>query len=317
MCDIAELLTQGTPFALFREPGGEPSLITASHPDVKFKIYPWLSTSGVDLDAMSSPVEVLKPAPQLNREDYMERVNMLVNRLKQRGGKTVYSRVINGSGVLPAETVYQRLMSLDQPTLRIMWYHPVTGLWVASTPELLLDVDLQRHRFRTMSLAGTRLAGTEGPWDSKNIAEQQMVTDTIVESLSQLGLSPEVSPVVTLRSGGVEHRCTMIAGDTCGIAPDSIASVLSPTPALGGYPRTDALADISSLEVAPRECYGGYVAISDSLRWRAYVMLRCARIDLAGHYRLFAGGGITAESNAENEWCETEAKSRTISGILF
>lgn len=316
MCEIAELLQQGIPFALLREPTGVPTLITASYPHLSFEIYPWLSKSGLALDAASSPVETLIPAQQLSHEEYIMRVEELIGRLKHRGGKTVYSRIINGVGALPADKIAQRLMELDQHTLRIIWYHPATGLWVASTPELLLDVDVRSYRFRTMALAGTRRAGTIGPWDSKNIAEQQMVTDTIEASLRSLGLTPEISPVNTLQSGGVEHRCTMIEGDTHGIAPQMIASALSPTPALGGYPRADALADISTLEVAPRECYGGYVAISDPQRWRAYVVLRCARIDPVGNYRLYAGGGITADSIPENEWYETVAKSLTISNIL-
>lgn len=316
MCDIAELLQQGVPFALLREPEGVPTLITASNTTLSFSIYPWLSTSGLDLYATPSPVDSLCSAPQLTKEEYIRRVEELTNRLKQRGGKTVYSRVISGKGAMAVDKIACRLMSLEQPALRIIWYHPAAGLWVASTPELLLDVDLRSQRFRTMALAGTRRAGTIVPWDGKNIAEQQMVTDTIDESLRDLGITPEISPVTTLRSGGVEHRCTMIEGYTGGIDPNIIASTLSPTPALGGYPREDALADISDLEVAPRECYGGYVAIRDSQRWRAYVVLRCARIDLAGNYRVYAGGGITADSIPENEWCETVAKSRTISNIL-
>ncbi|MDE6310002.1 MAG: chorismate-binding protein [Muribaculaceae bacterium] len=316
MCDITEFLQVGTPFALLREPDGAPTLIMASHPEVSFSIYPWLSRIGFVLDGRCSPIESLGLMPQLSEKEYVVRVGGLIARLKQRGGKTVYSRIINGTGALRADEIAKRLMDLDQKALRIMWYHPSTGLWEASTPELLLDVDLKRQRFRTMSLAGTRQAGSIGSWDNKNIVEQQIVTDTIVDSLNSLGLSAEISPVCTLRSGGVEHRCTMIEGRTGGVAPNIIASVLSPTPALGGYPRNEALADIAELEVAPRECYGGYVAISDSNRWRAYVVLRCARIDLDGNYRLYAGGGITADSDPEKEWCETVAKSRTISNIL-
>lgn len=259
----------------------------------------------------------LPPVPTLDRDQYLDRVNTIVARLRQRGGKTVYSRIINGSGAINPVEIAHRLMSLDQPTLRVMWYHPSTGLWVASTPEILLDVDLNDQRFRTMSLAGTRPARTTEPWDMKNIIEQQIVTDTIAADLRNLGLTPEIGETHTLRSGTVEHRCTIISGDIKGLRPVDIANALSPTPALGGYPREDALADIAELESASRECYGGYVAISDASRWRAYVMIRCARIDLSGNYRIYAGGGITGSSIPEKEWYETIAKSRTILSVLL
>lgn len=316
---IAEYLQRGTPFALFRERGGEVTFIAGDHPSpVTFSIHPWLAVSGINLtEASPIPVQPLTCVPALDRDEYIHRVGTLVKRLQQRGGKTVYSRIINGSGALPPDEIADRLMSLDQPTLRVMWYHPSTGLWVASTPEILLDVDTDSQRLRTMALAGTRPADTPAPWDKKNIVEQQIVVNTIAADLRQLGITPEMGDTNTLRSGQVEHRCTIISGDINGVPPQSIANALSPTPALGGYPRKEALDDIAELETASRECYGGYVAISDSGRWRAYVVIRCARIDTQGNYRIFAGGGITASSHPEKEWCETVAKSRTILSVLL
>ncbi len=314
MRDIAALLEDGTPFALYREPEGEPRIVTDN-----FAIHPWLSNAGLTLDATPAPIAPLRPAPELTREQYIQRVGEIIHKFGAGASemhKTVYSRIINGHGALTAADIAQRLMSLEQPTLRAMWYHPQCGLWVASTPEVLLDVELRTGRFRTMALAGTRPTGTAEPWDAKNIAEQQIVAETIAADLRGLGLSPEIGTTHTLRSGGVEHRCTIIEGDTQGLHPGLIANALSPTPALGGYPRTEALADIERLEIAPRECYGGYVAIIDANRWRAYVVIRCARIDLDGNYRIYAGGGITADSDPQKEWCETVAKSCTIADIL-
>lgn len=313
MIDVERCIASGTPFAVWCDPSGD----TSDSTQADVTVFPWLATEGLSInDAQPQPISTLTPQPQLSHDAYCQCLDELISRLKVRGGKTVYSRTSQRAGGRNPLEAYKALMGLEQPSLRIMWYHPQSGLWLASTPEILLDVDLTTRRFRTMALAGTRPAGCENAWDEKNREEQQIVVDTICSDLHALGLSPEVSPCFTLASGVVEHRCTIIEGSLGDVNPQRVASTLSPTPALGGFPRRDAIADIQQLELNPRECYGGYVAIADARRWRAYVILRCARIDCEGNYRLFGGGGITSQSIPESEWLESEAKMGIIAQCL-
>ena len=176
-----------------------------------------------------------------------------------------------------------------------------------SSPELLLKSDLSTGEFETMSLAGTRPASEAGlQWDEKNMNEQHIVTEYICDTLRGLGLSYEVCGLETVTNGRVQHLRNIIKG--MGVDnPQSVAASLSPTPALGGFPVKEALADIETLELQPRRCYGGFLSIDTTDAYRAYVNLRCCQFDMRC-YCLYAGGGITPMSNPEAEWDETVAK---------
>ncbi len=87
-----------------------------------------------------------------------------------------------------------------------------------------------------------------------------------------------------------------------------MALALSPTPALGGHPRAEALKLIDEVEGFERGRYGGAVGWVDAAgngTWA--VAIRCAEIDGA-RARLFAGGGIVADSDPSAELAETQAK---------
>ncbi|MDE6136756.1 MAG: chorismate-binding protein, partial [Muribaculaceae bacterium] len=89
-----------------------------------------------------------------------------------------------------------------------------------------------------------------------------------------------------------------------------------PTPAVAGTPRDTALGEIAATEDTPRRCYAGYLLHSDATgRTRAYVNLRCAQVSPDG-YCIYAGGGITANSDPAAEWAETEAKAAVLLDIL-
>jgi isochorismate synthase len=79
---------------------------------------------------------------------------------------------------------------------------------------------------------------------------------------------------------------------------------LSPTPAVLGYPSKDALTDIERFEVHPRFCYSGFVGTCDKKGYHFYVNLRCAHFS-QDRVCAYAGGGLTAKSNPNDEWNET------------
>lgn len=293
-----------------------------------FKIYPWLSGRSHVINRRLSASELidryataLTPLFQPLSPDaiplhdstphelYIERVGELIERLKRRGGKTVYSRVKCGvfSSVDASVKAASRLFGSPSPNLSAVYYHPAVGAWMTATPEVLLSVD-SSGGFTTMSLAGTRPAADNlQPWSEKNRQEQAIVTDYICRILGSLSISYNVGEVETIDAGPVQHLRTLISGRLGAVSPDAVASGLSPTPALGGYPVNPALADIEELETHPRRCYGGYLAIVAPDSYRAYVNLRCAQFD-AYAYCLYAGGGITPHSTPADEWAETEIK---------
>lgn len=254
-----------------------------------------------------------------SHDDYIKSLQSLIPRLARGGGKTVISTVIDGW--LPDGTNVMELFGALRPdtgNFRAMWF---TGkdVWLMSTPELLLEWDGQK--LSTMAVAGTRQAGTEGPWDDKNIREQAFVTQGIMKVWKDRGLDPVAGATVTVRAGKAEHIMTPVSAPAPGGKVDrrffdSLAAAMHPTAATCGDDPVRAMADIIEAESHKRLYYTGYVTIPTDNGFSAYVILRCAHIAPSGRYNVFAGGGITGDSDPESEWLETRLKARAMTDIL-
>lgn len=189
------------------------------------------------------------------------------------------------------------------------------GTWIGASPELLLQ--REKEIIKTVALAGTRnVTEHDEAWDTKNILEQKIVTEHILEVMKRNGLKPIVDGTHTCKAGKIEHLITNIEchlkAETC-LLP--ILQELSPTPALCGEPRNLAL-DLIRQNEGDRHLYGGYCGpMSQNGDFRFNVVLRCANIE-PGKITLFAGGGVTAYSDPHAEWEETEAKFNTILSLL-
>ncbi len=276
-----------------------------------YLIYPECDTAHtLTISDYNSPSDVGPWDCSSNKEEYLTRVQDLINRLKSRGGKTVYSKVVTGKseGISWVNVIYD-YFSIFQSTFRYAYYLPETGFWLGASPEILLEGKRYSDKISTMSLAGTRKTTNQGePWDLKNKEEHDIVTNYIVYTLQQLGIGASVSAYENVTYGSIEHLCNRIIGiKTSPIDLFDIANKLSPTPALAGFPLSDALNDIVDLEPHPRHCYGGYIAINNNDGFYAYVNLRCVHFNHT-NYCIYGGGGITAKSDAIEEWNETEAK---------
>lgn len=199
-----------------------------------------------------------------------------------------------------------------------------SGLWMGATPELLLTRD--GSRLESMALAGTRLSKTDRDWDEKNINEQRIVTDYIVAAFCKAGVNPKIEGPDTKIAGPVEHLCSSIIGEIdsksilnqCDFNNSILKLIdsLSPTPALCGYPRNNALRNIAKLENFERGYYGGFIGmICSDWNFKLYVNLRSMRIE-ENRYSLFAGGGIMKDSIATEEWIETERKMATLKALI-
>lgn len=188
------------------------------------------------------------------------------------------------------------------------------GTWIGASPEVLLE--REGDTLSAMSLAGTRPAGTSGEWDRKNLFEQQIVTDFIVSVFEHNGIPSHTLPRRTLKTGRIEHILTLVEG----VLPSSLPSYnklervynlltdLSPTPALSGFPRQTAMEVIEQFE-GNRALYGGFCGpVTSCGDFRLNVILRCACLISDSRAILFAGGGVTALSEANEEWKETERK---------
>ena len=249
-------------------------------------------------------------------EDYKRHITDIVNDLKKTGGKTVYSRTLCGdaSGIDWAE-VTDRYFSAFPDTFRFIYYTPVTGAWLGASPEILLERKSGESRVYTMSLAGTTSNDSTENWDEKNIKEHDFVTRYITDVFNQLGIKAEISPAEDVYFGTVKHLCNRISGEYTGDFFTAI-NVLSPTPALAGVPLSDALEHIGLHEPHPRRCYGGYTGVLDSEGEHAYVNLRSVHFS-PKYFCIYAGGGITSDSNPDDEWTETRNKVQKLHNIIL
>jgi isochorismate synthase len=158
---------------------------------------------------------------------------------------------------------------------------------------------------------GTALAAS-----GKNRHEHQLVVDTMRAALAPLCRSLDVAPEPELSStAALWHLSTPIRGtlrDNSTTAID-LAIALHPTPAVGGVPTTAAVDAIAELE-GDRGFYAGAVGWCDARgdgRW--VVAIRGAQLAADRRSALAqAGGGIVAESDADDEVAETTTKFRTV-----
>jgi len=225
--------------------------------------------------------------------------------------KVVLARVefVPASEALPPEEVFRAKCADHPDALVYLVAHPVCGVWLGATPELLLKSD--GASCETVSLAATRRASDRSPWTDKERAEQAVVTRYIADVLREAGAdSVHVTEAIDRIYGPLAHLESRIRFAFTGALPDLVRR-LHPTPAVGGTPLAAALALIGRLERLPRRYYAGFLGVTLPASSRFYVNLRCMEW-VAGGVLLHAGGGIGAGSDPASEWEETEAKLAAI-----
>jgi isochorismate synthase EntC len=145
-----------------------------------------------------------------------------------------------------------------------------------------------------------------------------MVHDTLLKWCSYLDWEPEPSVVSV---ANVQHLGTHVTGPLSLAETHvyDIARDLCPTPALGGYPRDKAVALINKTEGMRRGRYGGAVGWCDAAGNGTFaVTIRCAEFTSdKKQARLFAGGGIVADSEPLSELAETQAKLQAMLSAII
>lgn len=251
--------------------------------------------------------------------------------------KVVLSRCLeNDSKALPQD-LFHRLLVNYPSAFCYCWYHPKVGLWLGATPEILLM--LKNRRFTTMSLAGTqKYTVNENPtWGHKELEEQQMVTDYITEALKSQVDQLKQTKTDTVRAGELLHLRTKITGLVERENLEAVVKALHPTPAVCGMPKKNARNFIRDNEHYNREFYTGFLgelnlkagkqrnsrrSNQENQAYRSivntttlYVNLRCMQLKNEKAY-IYVGGGVTKDSDPEQEWEETVAKSGTMLSVL-
>jgi isochorismate synthase len=165
-----------------------------------------------------------------------------------------------------------------------------------------------------------RASGAALAESAKNLHEHRLVVDEMRKALEPLCVDLSIAPTPELSStSAVWHLNTPITGrlrESSTTALD-LAIALHPTPAVGGVPAAAAAELINELE-GDRGFYAGAVGWCDAAgdgRW--VVAIRCAQLSADRRTaEARSGGGIVAESDADDEVAETTTKFKTIMSAL-
>jgi len=197
------------------------------------------------------------------------------------------------------------------------------AVMLGASPELLvrregdrvfinpLAGSIPRHRDAAQDQA--RRAGLAV--SEKDLREHGYVVSDIVRILRQHCGSLDVpdGPSV-IGTDALWHLSTFITGRLKNPAMSALelACALHPTPAICGFPTSQAFAHIQALEPFDREYFAGLVGWQregGDGEWA--LSLRCARYDGARRLRLYAGAGTVAGSEPDSEIRETATKMET------
>ncbi len=204
------------------------------------------------------------------------------------------------------------------PSCQIFSFGAPDGVaFLGATPEKL--VELASGQLRTEAIAGTISSSESAREDvllgerllssDKDMREHRMVVDTLLEQLQKQGVTP-VCPErpVLLRLSNVQHLWTPVSATVKESSVLQWLEVLQPTPAVGGLPREKAFHWIRQCEKNVRGLYAGTVGWWNCHGEGLFVVgIRSALIQRQSAC-LWAGAGIVAGSQEEQEWQETVAK---------
>lgn len=265
------------------------------------------------------------PFPGISKDDYLQQIHSILQKIKNgEAQKVVLSRpqVIPLPGVFDFTAFFAILHRTYPDAFIFLIFLPGRAIWAGASPELFLR--RSSTYLETMALAGTLPINGKGDiplWTDKERKEQQIVTDYIMETLHTSGTDPaEVSVPHTVFAGQVAHLQTSIRIPYPGVHQkiSRLISVLHPTPAICGYPKQAALEIIRQTETYNREYYTGFLGPWNT-RYpsQLYINLRSMQfLPSSGQAVLYAGGGITADSDPEKEWTETGMKLNTLLSVL-
>lgn len=220
----------------------------------------------------------------------------------------------------------ERLMA-SQAQAYVFAYEQGDDCFIGASPERLVYV-------RGDSLLSTCLAGTaprgKDEVEDKQIANEQllyndknreehdhvvqMIKTSITPFCKEINI-PDTPVILTLRN--LQHLYTPVTATLKeGVSVFQLIEVLHPTPALGGVPTDKALAFIREEEHFDRGWYGAPIGWLDHNGNSEFAVAIRSGLAQDDEMSLFAGCGVMADSDPEEEYEETAVKFLPLLTIL-
>lgn len=197
--------------------------------------------------------------------------------------------------------------------------------FVGASPERLYRRD--GREIASEAVAGTLPRGESAESDEalrarllgsgKDRREHGYVRDGVREALSGLCESLEVEEGVTeMKLASRRHLVSGVRGTLRGgVTDEDLLATLTPTPAVGGYPKEAARRFLREAEPFDRGFYAGPVGWIGAEAAEFAVGIRSGLVE-GRRLALYSGAGIVEGSTAEGEWQEIEQKISDFAAVL-
>lgn len=249
--------------------------------------------------------------------DYKNSVEQAIQAIKNNEFQKIvlsrpkYEKLSEGFNLID---YFKKLASAYPKAFVQLIYFKGSHAWIGASPELLIKLN-NSNEFESVSLAGTKKSNENIKWTQKEIDEQAFLNQRFIELFKKHSVNKYViEEPQTLNAGPVEHLFNKVKWRDNQFNLMQWAEKLHPTPAVGSYPYELAHKIIPKFEKYNRELYSGYWGFSGDYNL-LFVNLRCAKI-FSNEICFYVGAGITADSNSEKEYIETENKLKTLTQWL-
>jgi isochorismate synthase len=241
--------------------------------------------------------------------------------------KIVLSRTLSVrlSDDVDVVNVFEELCNTYPTALVSFVSSPEAGTWMGATPEVLVSIE-DHTIFKTVALAGTKTFEKDVnlktvAWTQKEIEEQALVERYIISCFKKIRLREydEQGPK-TIVAGNLLHLKSEFTVDMKATNFPQLGSVmlqlLHPTSAVCGMPLEPALNFLKEHEGYDRQYYAGYLGpVNFNNQTNLFVNLRCMQLQ-DDKALLYAGAGVTVDSDPKEEWIETEMKLNTLLKVI-
>jgi para-aminobenzoate synthetase component 1 len=223
--------------------------------------------------------------------------------------------------------LYQKLRT-QCPVPYAAYINTGTHHILSASPESLFKTD--GTTITTRPIKGTIKRGLTQEQDDTNKAQLQssqkdqaelmMITDLKRNDLGKICHfgSVKVPQLKTLETyPNVHHLVSTITGDLLlTLTLTDILQALFPGGSITGAPKQKSMEIINQLEPTPRNIYTGSIGYYDITQKSEFNIAIRTMYTLDGTLHFHSGGGITADSNPDQEWEETLTKASSIINTL-